>query len=189
MAMPTRSGRSYTNGVDIPDDSGDTRQASASPRDDANIFVLVLAGLALPVRHVVEVGNSFTEGLDTRRGRVFERVLRERDAGWARRGIWDLSDFRRALTKVSPLVRGGVGEAVGHGTVGAVDDTGATGVLDSGNGLFIRVHGLGENACGTRLGFVTCRLTEYLSSRSARCDIELCMVQHTLCASESFSWR
>ena len=127
--------------------------------------------------------------LDTGSGRILEGVLGKGDAGRPVGRVRNVTDLGGTLAEVGPLVGRRIGEAVGHGTVGAVDDTGATGVLDSGNGLLIRVHGLGENACGTRLGFVTCRLTEYLSSRSAHCDIELCMVQHTLCASESFSWR
>ena len=72
-----------------------------------------------------------------------------------------MSDFWRTLTKVGPLVRRCVGEAIGHGAVGAVDDTRATGVLNARDGLLVWVHGLRKNASG--LGFVVPRrLTEDL---------------------------
>ena len=102
-----------------------------------------------------------------------------------------MTDLRRALTKVSPLVRGGVGEAIGHGTIRTVDDTGATGVLDTGDGLLIGIHGLREQASGTRLGFMSSRLTEdledaYMLVRSRHGQVNK---ERTLWASESFSWR
>ena len=101
----------------------------------------------------------------TGRGRVLERVHGERNARWTRRRIWDLPDLWSTLTKVGPLVRRSVGEAIGHGTIRAVDDAGATGVLDTRNGLLIllwrerayehgwqswthRVDSLGKDASG-----------------------------------------
>lgn len=43
-------------------------------------------------------------------------------------------------------MRGGIGEAIGHGTIRTVDDTGATGVLDARHGLLSGIHSLGQEA-------------------------------------------
>lgn len=74
---------------------------------------------------------------DTGRGCVLERVLGDVDGARLGRGVGNRADLGGALAEVRPLVRGRVGEAVGHGAVGAVDDTRAARVLDAGDRLFI----------------------------------------------------
>ena len=80
-----------------------------------------------------------------------------------------MADFWCALTEVGPLMRRGVGKTIGHGTVRAVDDAGAARVLDSGNRLFSRVDGLGEEPRRTGLGLVTCGIAENLKLLHERC--------------------
>ena len=99
--------------------------------------------------------------LDTGGGGVLEGVLGKGDASRAVGRVRNVTDFGGTLAEVSPLVGGRIGEAVGHGTVGAVDDTGGAWVLDTGDGLLIRVDGLRE---GTKLalGLVPRGLAEKL---------------------------
>lgn len=180
---PPRSRRLGTYTVNIPDDGRNTRQACAPSGHDADVFVGVLAEFTLAVLVVVQVGDRFAQccpgvkdtsmrrsqhldaiikpTLDTCCRRVFERVLRERDARGARRRVGNVSDLGGTLTKVGPFVRRGVGEAVRHSTVGTVDDTSATGVLDARHSLFIGVHGLREET-GAVLGLVAGGITKDL---------------------------
>lgn len=61
--------------------------------------------------------------------------------------IRDLN-FRCSLTQVRPLVTTGVGEPVGHRTVGAVDDARRSWMLDAGHGFFIWVNSLRDEPEG-----------------------------------------
>lgn len=97
---------------------------------------------------------------DTSRRRVFERIHGQGNTRRARGSAGDVTDLGCTLTEVGPLVRGRVGEAVGHGTVRAVDDTRATRMFDARNGLLVGVDHLGE---GTRR-LVSGGLTEDLQS-------------------------
>ena len=99
--------------------------------------------------------------LDTGGGRVLEGVLGKGDAGRPVGRVRNVTDLGGTLAKVGPLVGRRVGETVGHGTVGAVDDTGGAWVLDTGDGLLIWVHGLREEGAAA-LGLMTSRLAEEL---------------------------
>ena len=99
--------------------------------------------------------------LDTGCGGVLEGVFGEGDAGRPVGRVRNVTDLGGTLAEVGPLVGGRIGEAVGHGTVRAVDDTGGAWVLDTGDGLLIWVHGLGEEGAAA-LGLMTSRLAEEL---------------------------
>jgi hypothetical protein len=163
--------------IDVSNYGCDATQASTTARNNAHVLEGVLRFFALAVCNIVEVGNGLTKLFHTRGGSIFERVKGDLYAGRARRlahvhmlspkvvatcvyahRIWDGSGFRSTLAHVGPFVSGGAGEAVGHGTVGAINDTGTARMLDTGNGLFIRVDGLGQNT----LGFVSGGVTEDL---------------------------
>ncbi len=68
---------------------------------------------------------------------IFESVVVEFDLNRSRRCIRDRTYFWGTLTEVGPLMRGSIVEPVGLGTVGAVNDSGGTRVLNPGNRLFI----------------------------------------------------
>ena len=103
---------------------------------------------------------------DTSCGRVLEGVFGDGDARGTLRGVRNGPDLRGTLAEVGPLVGGGVGETICHCTVRAVNDTGGARVLDTGDGLFIWVHGLREGA-KLALGLVPCRLAKELRARGA----------------------
>jgi hypothetical protein len=50
-----------------------------------------------------------------------------------------------ALSKVAPFMRGSVAEAIGSSAIGAIDDTGAARVLDSGHCLFVLAMTMSES--------------------------------------------
>ena len=126
-----------TYAVHVANDSCNTRQSCAATGDDADVFIGVLTSLILTVGVVVQVRDRLAELFDTSRRRVLQGVERDVDGRGAFRRVWDIANFRRSLTEVCPFVGGRVGEAVRHGTVRAVDDTGAAGVLDTRNGLLV----------------------------------------------------
>ena len=47
--------------IDVSDDSGDTRKASATTRHDANILESILACLSFTIGMIVQVCNSFSQ--------------------------------------------------------------------------------------------------------------------------------
>jgi hypothetical protein len=74
--------------------------------------------------------------LDTRRRGVLERVERNRNG---RRALWCVGNracLRGALAHVRPFVGGGGREAIGDGTIRAVDHTCTAGMNDAGNSFF-----------------------------------------------------
>jgi len=51
--------------------------------------------------------------------------------------IRDFSHLGSSLTKVAPFVRAGIAKAIGYSPIGAINDTGATGMFNSRDGFFI----------------------------------------------------
>jgi hypothetical protein len=78
-----------------------------------------------------------TGTFNARCGSIFESVVVEFDLNRSRRCVRDRTDFWGALTEVGPLMRRSVVEPIGLGTVGAVNDSGGTRVLNSRNRLLI----------------------------------------------------
>jgi hypothetical protein len=78
-----------------------------------------------------------TRTFNARCGSIFKSVVVEFDLGRSRRCVRDLTYFWGTLTEVGPLMRRSVVEPIGLGTVGAVNDTGGTRVLNSRNRLLI----------------------------------------------------
>lgn len=78
-----------------------------------------------------------TGTFNARRGSIFESIVVEFDLNRSRRRIRNRTDFWGALTEVGPLMRRSVVEPIGLGTVGAVNDSGGTWVLNSRNRLLI----------------------------------------------------
>lgn len=62
---------------------------------------------------------------------------------WSLRCVWQRANLWCTLSQVRPFVRVGVAEAVGHGAVGAVDDTCTAGVLNTRDRLLL-LHGPGN---------------------------------------------
>lgn len=63
---------------------------------------------------------------------------------WAIRAVGERTGLGGTLTKVSPLMGARIAKSVRHGTVGAIDDTGAAGMNDTRDSLFLGIHGLGQ---------------------------------------------
>lgn len=80
--------------------------------------------------------------------RILQAIERDLNSGWTRRGTGYIAHFRCSLTQVRPLVTTGVGEPVGHRTVGAVDDARRSWMLDAGHGFFIWVNSLRDEPEG-----------------------------------------
>lgn len=104
---------------------------------------------------------------DTRRRGILERVHRNRNSRRTLGSVRNGAYLRSTLTEIGPFVGVGVVEAVGNGTVGAVDDTCAAGVFDSGHSLLVGVDCLRRDA----LGFMTCGVAEDLRGCRVR-DVE-----------------
>ena len=85
----------------------------------------------------VNVGNRIRRTSDTGGRGIFQRI----DGHGYRVGtgqcIGNRSNFGRALAKISPFVRIGIAEAVGHGAIRTIDHAGAPWMFDTGHGLFI----------------------------------------------------
>lgn len=104
-----------------------------------------------------EAGRTF----DTSGWGVLEGIFGNWYARGTLRGVRNGPDLRGTLAEVRPFVGGGVGESICHCAVRAVNDTGGAWVLNTGDGLFVWVHSLREDA-KMALGLVPCRLAEEL---------------------------
>jgi hypothetical protein len=90
-----------------------------------------------------------TGTFNARRGSIFESIVVEFDLYRSRRRIRNRTDFWGTLTEVGPLMRRSVVEPIGLGTVGAVNDSGGTWVLNSRNCLLILYHDESKTAEST----------------------------------------
>lgn len=64
---------SLTNGINVTNDRGETGQARAASRHDANVLVGILAGFALAVGVIVEIGHSFAKLCSMLHDQLFDR--------------------------------------------------------------------------------------------------------------------
>lgn len=110
--------------VGIAEHGRDADQAGTATRDDAHVLPGVLAGLALAVVLVVELGNGLAKRLDATSRSILAAVDRDVNGLGLGEGVWDLVvDLGGTLAQVGPVLRRLL-EAALAGTLGAPDDAG-----------------------------------------------------------------
>ena len=70
-------------------------------------------------------------------GCVFQRAQRNRDCVWSFGSVWYGTHFRGSLAQIGPFMGFRIAEAIGHGSFGTIDHTGAARMLDAGYGFLI----------------------------------------------------
>lgn len=107
----------WTYAIHVRDDRRNTREASTASGHDTHVLVRVLTTLALPVVHVVQVRNGFTEGcmrvsVWSRMKRIARRVAMRKEIVTGPEGIDDatrstvmtsMRSFRTRIIKSKPL--------------------------------------------------------------------------------------
>jgi hypothetical protein len=73
----------------------------------------------------------------TSRRSILQRVNGHSESTGPRWSIRDFSHLWSSLTEVAPFVRAGIAKAIGYSPIGAINDTGATGMFNSGDCFFI----------------------------------------------------
>jgi hypothetical protein len=72
----------------------------------------------------------------------------------------DVTDLGSTLSKIAPLMRRIIAEAISRGAIGAVDDPGATGMFDSWDSLFVLVKPIAlDGDCDVKRAHILTGLT------------------------------
>ena len=110
--------------VRVTQDGCDSDETSTTTGNNSNVLPGVLAVLALTMHLIVELGNSFSQGLDTGGGTVLSAGHGDVDGGRAGEAAFNLIfNLGSTLAKVGPLL-GLLEEAILGGTLSAPNDTG-----------------------------------------------------------------